>query len=64
MKTICRSLRHRGNEMKLTFLFENRFVFSLVYMQKCLFGFILQVVGGLPSTITKESYFLELLSIS
>ena len=43
-KTICRSLRHRSNEMKLTFLFENlfenRFVFSLVYMEKVLFGFI------------------------
>ena len=39
-KIICRSLRHRSNEMKLTFLFENRFVFSLVYMEKVLFGFI------------------------
>ena len=39
-KTICRSLRHRSNEMKLTFLFENGFVFSLVYMEKVLFGFI------------------------
>ena len=39
-KTICRPLRHRSNEMKLTFLFENRFVFSLVYMEKVLFGFI------------------------
>ena len=39
-KTMCRFLRHRSNDMKLTFLFENRFVFSLVYMQKFLFRFI------------------------